>query len=220
MEHGWVLSCCSRTKMPDLREEFIPGNIISSFRIIELTQPDIVTRFHQDRVMQHYFEENIQTFVNDATYTIEILAIWTLPRMKCELYEFKPIGNPFGSHMALTNGKFQFSKPRCIPLALSQTTSKNIKQDLVPYEAYVQKLIDENLEKFAEICYAEMDDNFMDHLLKLLVKYKPRDDKEVSNSNLRSLTNMQIEGYSQQLLPPAYCHTHLHSCAIYPTRPI
>jgi hypothetical protein len=196
MESGWSLSACSRTKMPDLREEFIP---------------DIITRFHKDSAMQHFFEQNIHTFVSGSTYTLEIVAIWSLPRMSCQLYEFQPLGNPLGSHMALKQGKFEFSKPACIPLALSQSCSRNAKADLVPYERYVQELIEGHLTEFADICYAEMEDGFMDELLHLLIKYRGRNtqEDEVLNQCFRLLIAIHI--YTHALSIPNDQFHHLQS---------
>jgi hypothetical protein len=143
-----------------------------------LTLIDIVTRFHKTAALQDFFEQNIDKFLPDSSYTIEIEAIWTLPRFKCQLYEFTPLQNPDGHMMALKNGRFQQSRPKSIPLALSQTS--NLKHSLMPFEQYLQQLINDNLDDFANICYTEMEDPFMDKLLHLLVKYKGRDPKEVS----------------------------------------
>jgi hypothetical protein len=137
----------------------------------------VVTSFHQENIMLEFFKENVGNFVDGSTYDLEICTIWTLPRFKCQLYEFQPKESEFAKHMALENGKFVFSKPKCIPLALSQSPTRHSKHQMASFEAYVDQLVDENLEDFAKICYSEMDDSFLEKLLGLLVRY--RDQKEV-----------------------------------------
>lgn len=117
--------------------------------------------------------------VTGAGVPVELLCIFGLPSIPCELYEFEP-----KDQSALKQVRY-FQNPETnvfepiwsdvLPLAFLQLD----REDSRKYDEYVTTIVDNHLEKFAHRYYYDEDDDFLPRLLKLMIQLKPAQREEV-----------------------------------------
>jgi hypothetical protein len=66
------------------------------------------------------------------------------------------------------------------------------REDRQKYEKYLNMIVDNHMEQFAEVCYAGEKDDFMGRLLRLMVCYKPDRADEVSMRRFKFGLNVSL----------------------------
>ena len=111
--------------------------------------------------------------------------IWSLPPIECEVYEFEPktmeLLHEYQWRMNLETGRKQRIEKACPPLAMAQIEHT----DRQKYDRYLNTIVDNHLERFSEICFDGLQDDFQGRLLRLMIRLKPENKEEVSNGILR-----------------------------------
>jgi hypothetical protein len=160
-------------------------------------QPDILAQTHSDVALTQFGKKHIENWLDHGRpFSLRLEPIWGLPTLDIEVYEF----NAKTDELLVQRQWFYNEKTRknqciekvCPPLGMLHLNQNEVRK----YDQYVQMLVDNHMNRFAQKCYASNLDDFMERLLLLLVKYEPDKPDEVSiqlvllsdstNSNIQS----------------------------------
>src|ERR1700761_6219044 len=103
-------------------------------------------------VLKSFVNKHIRRWTGDAL-KIKMNIIWGLPAMDLELYEFEPKTNELLRQIFYTlnqeTGKREWVQKHSPPLAM--VCIENV--DRQKYDRYLNKVVDHNLDRFAERCF-------------------------------------------------------------------
>jgi hypothetical protein len=160
LEHGLG---CDRTKLTELKQFFIP---------------DVIGRLHTHDALKAWCGEHIHRW-SGINIKLKFHVIWRLPPIECEVYEFEPktreLLRDFQWFTNPETGRKQRVEKPSPPLAMVQIEHTDRQR----YERYLNKIVDNYLEKFADICFDGVQDDFQGRLLRMMIRLKPDNKEEV-----------------------------------------
>jgi hypothetical protein len=159
MEHGLG---CDRTKLTELKCVFIP---------------DILNKMHEPHALKAFVGEHIGGWSGTAI-KLKFSCIWGLPPLELEVYEFEPRTSELLTkveYFMSRNNVREFVQTNSPPLGMVQIEDL----DRQKYDRYLNRIVDNHLEKFADRAFKFEKDDFQGRLLKLMVNLRPEQKDEV-----------------------------------------
>jgi hypothetical protein len=164
---------CDRTKLTELKSIFIP---------------DIINKMHESQALKTFVGEHIGRWSGSAI-KLKFNCIWGLPPLELEVYEFEPRTMELLSKVEYftRNNVQEFVETNSPPLGMVHIED----EDRQKYDRYLNKLVDNHLDKFASRAFKFEKDDFQGRLLKLMVRLQPEQKDEVclTGNNLNSVTD-------------------------------
>lgn len=154
---------CSRIKLVELAPYFLPM---------------LTMQIHEDTHLTHFVSQFIQQWGN-TEITIYMTCSQSMPRIPVKVYEFAPRGDELLVQIQYqtdpqTQQRYSLKK-RSPALGMVHINHNEEKK----YDKYVNEIVDNHMDAFADICWAEDDNDFAPRLLKLLTRVKPKAEDEV-----------------------------------------
>ncbi|KAF1815837.1 hypothetical protein P152DRAFT_390910 [Eremomyces bilateralis CBS 781.70] len=153
---------CDRTKLPDLKDYFIP---------------DVITSMHDTNTLKNFVNRHIRRFTGN-TIRIKFTFIYGLPGLDHDVVEFEPKTNEllrqFQYIIDPATGRQDRVEKASPPLGITKFDNEDTKI----WEKYLNDLVEHHLDGFAEICFEDEPNDFQFRLLKLMCNLKPEDKNE------------------------------------------
>lgn len=154
---------CSRIKLIELSEYFLPM---------------IVMQIHEDSHLTHFVSQFIHQWGNQEIIVYMTCEQKTMPRIPVKVYEFAPRGEELLVQIQyqtdpVTQKRF-VQKKRSPALGMVHINHNEEKK----YDKYLNDIVDNHLDAFGDICWAEDDNDFSPRLFKLMTRVKPKSDDE------------------------------------------
>ncbi|KAF9730478.1 hypothetical protein PMIN01_11347 [Paraphaeosphaeria minitans] len=154
---------CSRIKLIELSEYFLPM---------------LVMRIHEDSHLKLFVSQFIHQWGKKEINVYMTCEQKTMPRMQVKVYEFQPCGEELLVQLQYqTNPQTQERyalRKRSPALAMVYLNHHDEKK----YDKYLNDIVDNHLDAFGDICWAEDDNDFSPRLFKLMTRVKPKSDDE------------------------------------------
>jgi hypothetical protein len=153
---------CDRTKLTELKPIFIP---------------DIINKTHEPQTLKAFVAEHIGRWSGSAI-KMKFNCIFGLPPLELEVYEFEPrtmeLLTKIEYFMSRSNVR-EFVTTNSPPLGMVHIEDA----DRQKYDKYLNRLVDNHLDKFADRAFKFEKDDFQGRLLKLMVRLQPEQKDEV-----------------------------------------
>lgn len=171
----------------------------------------LVMQIHEDSHLTHFVSQFIHQWGNQEINLYMTCEQKTMPRMQVKVYEFQPRGEELLVQLQYqtnpqTQERYQLKK-RSPALGMVQINYNEEKK----YDKYLNDIVDHHLDAFADICWAEDNNDFSPRLFKLMTRVKPKSDDEVCLLDLPRSRFMLTEDAGQTAargLPPHRLHLH------------
>ncbi|OAG00542.1 uncharacterized protein CC84DRAFT_1168635 [Paraphaeosphaeria sporulosa] len=154
---------CSRIKLIELSEYFLPM---------------LVMQIHEDSHLTHFVTQFIHQWGNQEINVYMTCEQRTMPRMQVKVYEFQPRGEELLVQLQYqTNPQTQERytiRKRSPALGMVHINHNEEKK----YDKYLNDIVDNHLDAFGDICWAEDDNDFSPRLFKLMTRVKPKSEDE------------------------------------------
>lgn len=154
---------CSRIKLIELSEYFLPM---------------LVMQIHEDSNLTHFVSQFIHQWGSQEITVYMTCEQRTMPRMPVKVYEFQPRGEELLVQLQYqTNPQTQERytvRKRSPALGMVHINHNEEKK----YDKYLNDIVDNHLDAFGDICWAEDDNDFSPRLFKLMTRVKPKSDDE------------------------------------------
>ena len=133
---------------------------------------------HEHSALKAWCGQHIRRW-SGVQMKLKFHVIWSLPPIECEVYEFEPrtqeLLHEYEWRFNPQTGRKHRVDKACPPLAMVQIEHNDRQR----YDRYLNKIVDNHLERFAEICFDKNSEEFQSRLLRLMVKLKPDNREEV-----------------------------------------
>ncbi|KAJ4344693.1 uncharacterized protein N0V89_012437 [Didymosphaeria variabile] len=155
---------CSRIKLIELSEYFLPT---------------VTMQIHEDSHLTHFVSQFIHQWGSQEICVYMTCEQKKMPRMPVKVYEFQPRGEELLVQLQyqtnpVTQERYTLRK-RSPALGMVHINHNEEKK----YDKYLNDIVDNHLDAFGEICWAEDDNDFSPRLFKLMTRVKPKSDDEV-----------------------------------------
>lgn len=136
-------------------------------------------QIHEDGHLTHFVSQYIHQWGNQEITVYLTCEQKTMPRMPVKVYEFSPRGEEllvqlqYQTH-PVTQERYTLRK-RSPALGMVHINHNEEKK----YDKYLNDIVDNHLDAFGDICWAEDDNDFSPRLFKLMTRVKPKSDDEV-----------------------------------------
>ncbi|CAI6341430.1 unnamed protein product [Periconia digitata] len=154
---------CSRIKLIELANYFLPS---------------LVMQIHEDTNLMRFVSQFIHRWNNQEITVYITCSQKGMPRIPVKVYEFVPLGKELLEQIQYrTDPETQQRIPvkkESPPLGMVHINHNEEKK----YDRYVCDIVDHHLDAFADICWAEDDNDFTPRLFKLMTRVKPKSDDE------------------------------------------
>jgi hypothetical protein len=197
---------CIRIKLVELSPYFLPG---------------LITQMHEDAHLKHFVNQYVHGWGNVELTLYMTCGGNSMPRIPVKVYEFVPKGSELLVQIQYitdprTNMRIAVKKqsPALGMVHINHNEEKT-------YDRYISEIVDNHLDAFGELCWAEDDNDFLPKLFKLMTRVKPKNEDEVDfPPPHRSLTH---PGQTSPRSPPPhrrnlYNVAHPHHCRGIETR--
>jgi hypothetical protein len=155
---------CIRIKLVELSPYFLPG---------------LITQMHEDSHLKHFVNQYVHVWGNVEFTLYMTCGGHSMPRIPVKVYEFVPKGNELLVQIQYitdprTNKRIAVKKqsPALGMVHINHNEEKT-------YDRYISEIVDNHLDAFGELCWAEDDNDFLPKLFKLMTRVKPKNDDEV-----------------------------------------
>ena len=173
---------CERCLKRSQRPNADCGLGCSRIKLIELAQyflPMLIMQIHEDAHLTHFVTQFIQQWNNQEITLYMTCAQKGMPRIPVKVYEFAPRGKELLEQVQYQTDKNTQQripiKKESPPLGMVHINHNEEKK----YDKYISEIVDNHLDAFADICWADDDNDFAPRLFKLMTRVKPKNDDEV-----------------------------------------
>ncbi|KAF1971213.1 hypothetical protein BU23DRAFT_196677 [Bimuria novae-zelandiae CBS 107.79] len=154
---------CSRIKLIELSDYFLPT---------------LVMQIHEDSHLTHFVSQFIHQWGSQEISVYLTCEQRTMPRIQVKVYEFQPRGEELLVQLQYqtnpaTQERYTLRK-RSPALGMVHINHNEEKK----YDKYLNDIVDNHLDAFGDICWAEDDNDFSPRLFKLMTRVKPKSDDE------------------------------------------
>jgi hypothetical protein len=162
-------------------------------KLIELAQyflPTPIMQIHEDAHLTHFVTQFIHQWNNQEITLYMTCNQKSMPRVPVKVYEFSPRGKTL-----LEQIQYQTCKKTRQRIALKKESPAlgmvhiNHNEEK-KYDKYINDIVDNHLDAFADICWADDDNDFAPRLFKLMIRVKPKNDDEVCLHNTMVLSSL------------------------------
>jgi len=135
-------------------------------------------QIHEDTHLTHFVTQHIHSWGNQEITVYLTCEQKRMPRIPVKVYEFAPRGEELLVQMQYqthpeTQERYTLKK-RSPPLGMVHINQNEEKK----YDKYISDIVDNHLDAFGDICWAEDDNDFAPRLFKLISRVKPRTEDE------------------------------------------
>ncbi|KAF2185062.1 hypothetical protein K469DRAFT_726934 [Zopfia rhizophila CBS 207.26] len=172
---------CERCLKRSQRPNSDCGLGCSRVKLVELTQyflPSIVTSMHEDAQLTHFVTQHIRQWNN-----IEITIYMTcgqagMPRIPVKVYEFLPKTNELLVQLQYKTDPVTHQRIRVAKQSPALGMVHINHNEEKKYDKYINDIVDNHLDAFGELCWMEDDNDFQEKLFRLMTRVKPKSDDE------------------------------------------
>lgn len=154
---------CSRVKLVDLSEYFLPA---------------LVTQMHEDSNLTHFVTQYIHHWGNVEFIVYMTCGQKSMPRFPVKVYEFAPRGTALlvqtQYYTDPTTHELYPVQKKSPALGMVQINHNEEKK----YDKYITDIVENHLDAFGELCWMEDDNDFQQKLFKLMTRVKGKTDDE------------------------------------------
>jgi hypothetical protein len=153
---------------------------------------------HEPHSLRTFVGEHIGRW-SGSGIKLKFNCIWGLPPLELEVYEFEPRTMELLTKVEYItrNNVGEFVESNSPPLGMVHIED----EDRQKYDRYLNKLVDNHLEKFADRAFKFEKDDFQGRLLKLMVRLRSDQKDEVC------LMENQFEAITDTLNSKRFCTT-------------
>lgn len=155
---------CSRIKLVELSQSFLPT---------------LVTQMHEDSHLTHFVSQYIHQWQNVEITIYMTCGQKTMPRIPVKVYEFVPKGEELLEQIQYKTNvqtRQRYSvKMKSPALGMVHINHNEEKK----YDKYITDIVDNHLDAFGDLCWAEDDNDFQQKLFALMTRVKPKSEDEV-----------------------------------------
>ncbi|KAK3080797.1 hypothetical protein LTS18_013006 [Coniosporium uncinatum] len=170
---------CDRTKLADLRDQFLP---------------DLITAQHQPHALKSFVAEHVGRWLGQ-TVRVKIQLIWDMPKVNCEMYEFEPKTNELEHQLQYlfnrATGTQEVVQKRSPPMAMTQIENSDRKQ----YDNFLNEVVAHFMPAFAQRRYGCESDDFQLRLLKLMISLKEQERGKEEQDLMRQVFRLLVAKY-------------------------
>ncbi|KAF2684912.1 hypothetical protein K458DRAFT_28082 [Lentithecium fluviatile CBS 122367] len=172
---------CERCLKRSQRPNADCGLGCSRIKLIELAQyflPMLIMQIHEDTHLTHFVTQFIQQWNNQEIILYMTCSQKAMPRIPVKVYEFAPRGKEL-----LEQIQYQTDKKTGQRIAIKKESPAlgmvhiNHNEEK-KYDKYISDIVDNHLDAFADVCWADDDNDFMPRLFKLMTRVKPKNEDE------------------------------------------
>jgi hypothetical protein len=138
---------------------------------------------HEDSNLTHFVSQYIHQWMNQEIVIYMTCGQESMPRIPVKVYEFIPKGNDLLvqiQYVTDTQTKERYPVRKESPALGMVHINHNEEKK---YDKYITEIVDNHLDAFGELCWAEEDNDFQQKLFKLMTRVKPKSDDEVYSSS-------------------------------------
>ena len=144
-------------------------------------------QIHEDSHLTHFVSQFIHRWGNQEINVYLTCEQRTMPRMQVKVYEFSPRGEELLVQLQYqtnptTQERYTVRK-RSPALGMVHINHNEEKK----YDKYLNDIVDNHLDAFGDICWAEDDNDFSPCLFKIMMRVKAKSDDEVRHTTLLTL---------------------------------
>lgn len=146
----------------------------------------LVMQIHEDANLTHFVSQYIHQWGNQEITIFLTCSQKGMPRIPVKVYEFAPRGKELLQQIQYktnprTQERVQFimQSPALGMVHINHNEEKK-------YDKYISDIVDNHLDAFADVCWADDDNDFAPRLFKLMTRVKPKGDDEVRSTNIPS----------------------------------
>jgi hypothetical protein len=145
-----------------------------------LNSKDILAQNHTDAALVQFGAKHISRWLDHGkAFSLRLEPLWGLPTLHVDVYEFQA-----STDELLVQRQWYYNqetrKNECREKVSPPLGMVRLQQtDIRKYDQYVQMLVDQHMNRFAQKCYSNNLDDFMERMLLLLIKYDPEKTEEV-----------------------------------------
>ncbi|KAF2645997.1 hypothetical protein P280DRAFT_532481 [Massarina eburnea CBS 473.64] len=187
---------CERCLKRSQRPNADCGLGCSRIKLIELAHyflPTIAMQIHEDMNLTRFVSKFIHQWNNQEITLYMTCAQKGMPRVAVKVYEFSPRGKEL-----LEQIQYQ-TDPKTLQRVATKKESPALgmvhinQNEEKKYDRYVSDIVDHHLDAFAEICWADDNNDFSPRLFKLMTRVKPKSDDEAKL--LREVNRLIVTTY-------------------------
>ncbi|KAF1949598.1 hypothetical protein CC80DRAFT_255834 [Byssothecium circinans] len=187
---------CERCLKRSQRPNADCGLGCSRIKLIELAGyflPNVAMIIHDDANLTNFVTKYIHQWQNQEITLYMTCAQKGMPRVAVKVYEFTPRGKELLEQIQYqTDPKTQLRIPlkkESPALGMVHINHNEEKK----YDRYVSDIVDHHIDAFADICWADDDNDFAPRLFKLMTRVKPKSDDEAKL--LREVNRLIVTTY-------------------------
>ncbi|PVI00548.1 hypothetical protein DM02DRAFT_708049 [Periconia macrospinosa] len=169
---------CSRTKLIELAHYFLPS---------------LVMQIHEDTNLMRFVSQFISQWNNKELVIYMTCSQKNMPHLPVKVYEFSPLGKELLEQIQYRTDPRTQQRIAVVkqspPLGMVHINYNEEKK----YDNYVSDIVDHHIDSFAEICWAEDDNDFAPRLFKLMTRVKLKNEDE--NKLVREVYRLIVTTY-------------------------